>query len=545
MMVAKISLDAPHSQKAKTVRVISPHTSTSDHDPTFRQFPDQAAARYDRSPSPISESERGEHLEDKSLLDPFDVESDADGESTSEDEDNLRRNTKGNSGYIQIANDIVSPNPFRKTIISQELTSAVRRKEGPRSPSVAGPRPLYDVDEFKRLLLTGEKIVSHPSNLSTTSILTPNSSSTDASSISRQPIFEPPRGNHHQETPRTSQEVSPSSAERREVEDKIIIGGGNIRPSTPEQRHGKLVTATVQQTASLGKDPKLGIKTDSSFRPEASTTYSSPVSPWTPKDLNKPLPPPPVSPDLPPPTQQPVTIDLVTDSQRDISQPNNPQAPVSRSPSIKNRPAPPPSRRQSLRRPNPLPEYPEQRMPISEDTFDPSASKLSNSISKPPPPPPRRHIKARGLSISSTNSMISATPSTPTDDTPPNPSRSRPPPLPPTRTPSVSSYKRPTRAITNVNSPSMAPPPAPPPRQRGSSQSSLSKPSDISTTKFESEATTPFLSGETILPVPPPAVITGTAAPEVGLGLVGGKDVMADLSALQRDVDELREKLKD
>lgn len=91
----------------------------------------------------------------------------------------------------------------------------------------------------------------------------------------------------------------------------------------------------------------------------------------------------------------------------------------------------------------------------------------------------------------------------------------------------------------------MAPPPAPPPRQRGSSQGSLSKPPDISATKFESEATTPFVPGEIILSVPPPAVITGTAAPEVGLGLSEGKDVMADLSALQRDVDELRKKLND
>lgn len=544
-MVAKISLDAPRSQKAKTVRIISPHTSTSAHDPTFRQFPDQAVARYDRSPSPTSDSERGEHLENNSLLDPFDVESDAHGESTSEDEDNLRRNTKGNSGYIQIINDLVPPNPFRKNIVSQELTSAVRRKEEPISPFVAAPRPLYDVDEFKRLLLTGEKIVPHTNDLSATAILTPNSSSTDASSISGQSIFEPPRGNRHQETPRTSQEVSSSSAERKEVEDKLFIGGGKVKPSTPEHRHGKLVTATVEQTASLCKDPKLGIKTDSLFRPEASTAYSSPVSPWTPKDLNKPLPRPPVSPDLPPPTQQPITIDLVTDDQRDTPQPHNPQAPVSRSPSIKSRPAPPPSRRQSLLRPNPLPEYSQQRIPTSGDSFNPSDSKLSNSISKPPPPPPRRHIKARGLSISSTHSAISATPSTATDDTPPNSSKSRPPPLPPTRTPSVSSYKRPTRAITNPNSPSMAPPPAPPPRQRGSSQSSLFKPSDISATKFESEATTPFVPGELTLPIPTPAAITGTAAPEVGLGLVGGKDVMADLSALQRDVDELRKKLND
>ncbi|MCJ1342787.1 hypothetical protein MMC31_000976 [Peltigera leucophlebia] len=537
--------DAPRSQKAKTVRIISPHISTSDHDPTFRQLPDQAVSRYDRSPSPASESERGEQLEDTSLVDPFDIESDPDGETTSEDEENLRRNTKGNTGYIQVTNDIVPPNPFRKTTLSQEPTSAVRRKEAQNSSFAAVPRPLYDVDEFKRLLLTGEKTVSHTNTLSTTAILTPDSSSTDASSISRQPIFEPPRGNQLQDTPRTSQEVSPSSAERTEVEDKLFVGAGKLKPSAPEHRHGKPVVATVQQIASLSKDPKLGIKTNSSFKPEASPVYTSPVSPWTPKDLNKPLPPPPVSPGLPPPAQEATTVDLVTYIQRDSSQPNNPQAPVSRSPSIKSRPAPPPSRRQSLLRPNPLPENPEPRFSISEDICDPSTSKLSTSISKPPPPPPRRHIKARGLSVSSTNSTISATPTTPTDDTPPNSSKSRPPPLPPTRTPSVSSYKRPTRIITNPNSQSMAPPPAPPPRQRGSSQSSLSKPSDILVTKFESEAQTPDVPGVDKLPIPPPAAIASTAAPQFGLGIGGGKDVMADLSALQRDVDELRKKFND
>lgn len=64
-------------------------------------------------------------------------------------------------------------------------------------------------------------------------------------------------------------------------------------------------------------------------------------------------------------------------------------------------------------------------------------------------------------------------------------------------------------------------------------------------TKFESEAHTPDVPGVDIPLIPPPAAITSTAAPEVGLGLGGGKDVMADLSALQRDVDELRKKLND
>lgn len=64
-------------------------------------------------------------------------------------------------------------------------------------------------------------------------------------------------------------------------------------------------------------------------------------------------------------------------------------------------------------------------------------------------------------------------------------------------------------------------------------------------TKFESEAHTYNVPGVDILLIPPPAAITSTAAPEVGLGLGGAKDVMADLSALQRDVDELRKKFND
>lgn len=64
-------------------------------------------------------------------------------------------------------------------------------------------------------------------------------------------------------------------------------------------------------------------------------------------------------------------------------------------------------------------------------------------------------------------------------------------------------------------------------------------------TKFESEAQTPDVPGVDKLPIPPPAAIASTAAPQFGLGIGGGKDVMADLSALQRDVDELRKKFND
>ncbi len=533
----------PRSHKPKTVRIIPPQSSTSDKDPAYRNLSAVPSASSDRSPSPGSESD--EHsdrdLEHASLIDPFDNESD-EGGTTSEDEENLRRNTSGNTGYKKITVDIMPPNPFRKTLASQEPISSVLRNEG-SDPDPA--RPLYDVDDFKRLLLTGERIATHANALST--VLAPDSSSsTDASSISRQSIFEPLPGNN-QDTPRTSHEVSPSEDDRKEPGDRISVGPRKAKPSTPEHRHGKLVAGNVAPAVSP-KDPKLSIPA-STYKHAALGVHSIPISPWTPTDLNKPLPPPPVSPGLEAPDQQlTATTEVAADNQRDTSSSSALQAPISRSSSIRSRPAPPPSRRQSLLRSNSLARGSEHRNSISEENLEalyPPSSAVSTSGSKPPPTPPRRHGRARGLSASSTSSAISANAAAlpkifSTNDKAPASSMSRPPPLPPTRTSSVSSYKRPTRPATNPNSPLMAPPPAPPRRRRGSSQSSIIRPQPgeeyLSAPSPEGEVST---GGGDLLTHPPLA----NTAMEFGFG--EGKDVMADLSALQRDVDELRRKFKD
>ena len=65
----------PRSHKSKTVRIISPHSSATDKDPTYRSF--SASGTYERARSSGSESD--EDYEDTSLIDPFDVESDDGG----------------------------------------------------------------------------------------------------------------------------------------------------------------------------------------------------------------------------------------------------------------------------------------------------------------------------------------------------------------------------------------------------------------------------------------------------------------------------------
>lgn len=531
----------PRSNKSKTVRIISPHSSATDKDPTYRNF-SASSATYERARS--SGSDEDEDYEHTSLIDPFDIESD-DGGDTSEDGEKLRQNTRGNAGSLRSEEQFASmpPNPFRKTLASQtETTNWVRRNEkpdpDPSNPIGGGSRAHYDVEDFKRLLLTGESNASHATTISTT-IVPDSSSNTDTSSISRQSIFEP-LPESHQDTPRTSHEVSPSDDERQAQKYKHAVSVRTGEPSGLERRDGTVTVGSMPQAVSF-KNPTLSIPV-SMFSPSVFPSHSTPTSssPRTPTDMNKPLPPPP---DLDAPENQASATGNIFDNHRDGSPSAHLQLLGNRSPSIRSRPAPPVTRRHSQLRPNPLSKSPEQWKSILEEKprklESPPVPPSPSSSKPPPPPPPRRHGRPRGMSTSSTSSAISATavppaPS-PIDDTVSSALKARPP-VPPTRTPSISSYKRPSRVSTNPNSPSMAPPPVPPPRRRGSSQSSLTPSRPSGEYILASVDRQRADSGDSIT-LPPPATALELAP--------GGKDVMADLSALQREVDELRSKFKE
>jgi len=488
------------------------------------------------SPSPESESARSSR--GNLPTDPFSVESD-EGEATAEDEDSGKK-TIGNAGYglKSIIAPKKPPNPFQKTIANHAFGGSVvdagERSGNATSKAVAGAtRPYYDFDDFKRLLLTGEKSVAEASASSTPSThsqgtqnVGDNSSNTDASSISRHSIFEPLL-EAGQETPRTSHEISPSGDEKQLPVQKSSPRSGRIRPPAPKPRHGNPTTGNTTQMVSF-QEPILSSQTSSNSQTALQECLTS-SSPRTPTDLNKPLP-------LPPAVESSECgseESAPSIRRRPQSEYFEPRGLQFNSPSLKRDPPTPPlARRHSQLRPNPF-MGPGRSTRISEenlvDAKPPPQRNPTTNAEPPPPPPPRRSALTWSLSTTSTSSSVSAlrAPSTTSiaDDENTKFSKS-PPPVPPTRTPSISSVKRPPKPSPTANSsPTVAPPP--PPRKRDSSHSSLTPsrpggeyPADRSRVDSGASSTV--------------AITPGTE----------DKDVLADLAALQREVDELRGKLK-
>lgn len=250
---------------------------------------------------------------------------------------------------------------------------------------------------------------------------------------------------------------------------------------------------------------------------DARTGRFSPGSPKTPTDLNKPLP-------LPPTTEaagrgMPNPLPVLASPKLD---------PQIDTPSRKREPPPPPfARRQGQARPKSSygESGPGMSMLEARSSEQPQSDpihrdQLSKASSKPPPPPPRRPGIVHGLSASSTTSGVSMVPtpssSTFSDDS--STSKTKPP-LPPIRNRSSSLIKRQTTLPTQISSTGL--PPAPPPRRRGSSQSSFSP---------------ARLSGEY------QPSFSGRQRTDSGASSIQNKNVMADLSALQKEVDALRGK---
>lgn len=478
--------------------------------------------------SPASDLLSPQSIQDDSSDDPFGAESDGAG-GGSEDE-GTRQNTANNSGNLQSISggfSAMPANPFKKALGAES-------SPGPQTPGSEGlsveadfktTRPRYDVDDFKRLLLTGDKSVSGanaavppPASFQSPAHIGDSSSNTDASSTSRQSIFEPISG-PLQESPRSSHESLPSDNERQRLVGSISNASEGIKPSTPRHRHGKLVKPNAPQTVSF-EDPTLSLL-NSAMGTMAPVDGSIPVSSG---DVHKPLPPPPNS---QPARQNPIesTNNDVRDSYLEFEDSPSVKSARKRSP-----PPPPLSRRHSQLRAKPFTSSTERSMPITEEAPMESTllsrSSPTASSKAPPPPPPRRAGLVRGNSSSSMSTGASSTQmsdqSNATDVSAPfaNP-----------RPPSVSLVQRPDQTQSIPGSPSMAPPP--PSRRRGSSQSSYT-PSRLSGNHAERLRSDSGASS-----------ISHIAMTSIGPSGSENKDVMADLSALQREVDELRGKFKE
>jgi hypothetical protein len=486
-------IDAP-KKTAKKVRVQSPPPSS----PSTPSIPDSSSTigddAYIKPPTPVPRDD-----------DPFDSAN----SDTSE----------------EIEGDVKPPqaplNPFSKTLETMENPGREAAAAAPTSVATSG-RASMDVDAFKRLLMTGNAGLG----LSTPPTASPlpahhglgdGGSSTDASSISRQSIFEPIQETHS-ESPRTSHEISEPDDDRRGFTAELPSVSARKKPPPPSSRHGKLIKLEFRD------DPAPSSVAISSPEPPTPGSIhsqqfftSSPAS-LSNTDLNKPLP--------PAPNRASHESDSESVFDREAAgktpEPCSPPASIRR----KTPPAPPLTRRHSqLVSDSKITRETGRLSPRVEEDSSPSPSiasadlgrPRSNSAKAPPPPPSRRPVSVR----SPTHPSILTSPS----------AVSLPPPTPPARGSSRSTSGRPTSVISmdmssNKRS-SMAPPPPPHRHGRSSMDDEPRRPSGESMRNFSgSSGASGFEDLDEVRSQ------NSTAS--------GGQDILAEMSKLQREIDALR-----
>ncbi|KAI4260904.1 MAG: hypothetical protein LQ352_000059 [Teloschistes flavicans] len=508
------------STKTKTVRIVSPHYSRSKDSQSISSItspPPQSSTAS--SPGGFESPTSSEEL---SPVDPFSPQSD--DATSADDDDDLRRNTIANANATGRDPPVIlnaPTNPSRKAPALRfggDAAATASREGGRVTAPQTGSRPRYDVNDFKRLLLTGEKLQSERAIASPQSGHIQGLQRGVTRDTSRPSVFDP----LHQDSPQTSMDNEASDEERHALVQPSLSHAGRSRPSVPQSRHGKLVKQNTPQSVSFESLASSPPDSDSAFASTAKLSF--PATPTGGTGLNKPLPPPPRS-ESPTPMAAPHDPNsLLTKSHESkAAMPHqlNPVA-VKRSP-----PAVPTTRRHGQGRSrsstNDSSRSASLFEELSQQMYPSPATSLSTTASRPPPlPPPRKAGAVPAHEMSSPTSSIEPGADFP-DSTP---SKSGPPP-PPSRTASTSSVKRMSRIRTNSGSPGAAPPP--PPRRRGSS---LSQSSLAPSATFGEDR---IISSEPQDNNPGPS----STQPRAGTN-PDGKDLVADLAALQKEVDELR-----
>ncbi|RFU33435.1 hypothetical protein B7463_g2907, partial [Scytalidium lignicola] len=423
------------------------------------------------------------------------------------------------------------PNPFSKTLETMARSGKETSVHSPPAATATTARQSMDVDAFKRLLMTGNSGLSASSTAplpnpahSVHHGLGDGGSSTDASSLSRQSLFEATQETHqHQETPRTSHEISESDDDPRGLSRTMST---RQRPPPPHSRHGKLIKVELKDDPvpkALGSP--LALMTG---LPSINFDASSPTISRTSTDINKPLPPAPVR------TPGEGDTESIFDKEA-VGKIPEPPSPARSVKTDKKTPPPPPLSRRHSQMVKP-PRTETSRMALKqadEDTLSIASSDQgrprSGSDRAPPPPPSRRPGSIRH---SSHQAPLQSAPTA----VQPSPPLSRAPSIRQNsgRPPSFIGMEVSTTAAKRS---SVGPPPPPPPRHSRSSIDGGSRSGDPARRSIESVRRG---SGASMITIPlvensPPEIGTPSAAASGS-----GTDILADLTALQRDIDALR-----
>jgi hypothetical protein len=417
-------------------------------------------------------------------------------------------------------------NPFARTLASSDahlgLQRATAEERGNERP--AGGAPKMNVDMFKNLLLTGSASPSPPVTQPTQPQRPQDSSnSTDTSSVSRQSLFDPTHG-LQMESPRTSfDQQSIPDEDEHDNEHASLMGPSLSRPEAegppppPKHRHGKALGPKGPQTVSFAdfnESIPTGWRQPSGPQtPPVNSALQSILRPSTPRspssDLNKPLPPPPEVLAVPELSTGKTIAQQFATPQVDTAQPK------------KTPPPPPPaSRRQAQAQSQPRSRSSSNLTQNSVQEEDESPKPTAKAV--PPPPPSRRSYIPPAQGSPAIETPPTTEPSSPM-------SESKPMPPPPRRNLSKSSSSH-IRSSSNASGHSIqrhesggAAPPAPPPRRGAARESKTRRPSEHSLGSDTSSL----------------RQVEG-ATPDVAPPKEPQRDIMADLAALQAEVDALR-----
>ena len=512
--------DIPRPSKGragKTVRIVSPHSASEDaaeHHIPIDLPPRSASIRT--SPPPTSFSPPS--AEDEIINDP--VRSCLQSERKQIEDPQTFSNTLANRNVRPTSPQAstLSADPFKETA---RASGSVKRTEESRTQEEDSKshRPHYDVDDFKKLLLTGEKprhAEQKPAGLAAAAPVSQPEDEEYEDNSEIAPVFQAPLSPATSSFNRTggyTRTQPDSNKEQESLASSSFPTAERAKPAAPKPRHGRLVTPAAPQTVSF-EDPAFShASRDDPIISDSRRPVTQDQTPRSPSQ--RPLP------SLPRVNSNPTPL-LRSRTVEDVSSPAPERRPV---------PHLPPARRQGATRPtssvidSTWSTQGQQAMAgptnrLSQQTDDP----------KPAPPPPRRSGRARNDSLSA----LPTTTSLPTSSDHSISSATGSISTPPSQSPSLVATGKSVQTSPHAASPSMPPPP-PPPRRRGSSQGSYT-PSRLSGDYRQMVAQRPRGdSGAS-------SISQLQMTPEESGA--ERKDVLADLSALQREVDELRGKIR-
>ncbi|PGG99501.1 hypothetical protein AJ79_08503 [Helicocarpus griseus UAMH5409] len=524
------------SPRQKTVRIASPpvptqplfHPSPGDHQaPANTRIPFPRHGTHRGSPPPPSRDDSS-GSEDDSTTDPFNPDASGNEHYGAIDNKYGRGGPERESGVRGAGHEeeqaLSASYGAEPTVFPRGQGAATSRGSDESNTSSRsaskGKRATMDVDAFTRMLMTGDTGGGKESVPATTQQpkngppISDSSSNTDAGSASKQPVFD--RQHIPQaETPRTSHDLTTAEAdeERRKLA-ALTKPPERQKPPPPKTRHGKPIKPNnTNQTSPLANPAPI---TSPGHRTTSPASISSPPLAQQPgSDANRPLPQPPV--DNPCPSMS------IKDAQEGTENPASLPQPQQKRP-----PTPPISRRHSQMKSNKTGisrnNSARLSLPPGINNLNPPSSHNSSPLKTPPPPPSRRKDRESSTFSSS---------DTPTPQEQPQSSVRRS-----SSTKEDSSDKSSLRSVETVSMisnkrASHGPPRPPPPRRGGGSRASLDDSRPVLPAGAEAANQVPRTTGMGTMnddKQSPPI----TSAPS------HATDILADLSRLQKEVDDLR-----